>query len=61
MGSIIISKILLLLSFLGLIFLGMNIDKRYKDTTPIPHIPLAYTLGASIVYGIIIGILCCKL
>ena len=53
-----ISIILLILSFLGLIFLGMDIDERYKKSPIIPHTLLAYMFGAAVVCGIVIGVSC---
>lgn len=51
--KIIVSVILLILSFLGLILLGMDIDKRFPR---ISHILLAYYIEGAIVCGIVIGL-----
>lgn len=47
---------LLFLSFLGLMFLGIDIDNKFKDTKIISHTLLAYYFGAAIICGIVIGI-----
>lgn len=52
-----LSIVLLVLAFLGLIFLGMDmdIDERLNKSKIIPYILLAYMFGAAIVCGIVIG------
>ena len=54
--KIAISMTLLLLAFLSLMFLGIDIDERYKEDEHIPHTLLAYYFGASVVCGIVIGL-----
>lgn len=53
--KIALSIVLLILSFLGLMFLGMDIDTKLNDAKITSHTLLAYYFGAAVVCGIVIG------
>lgn len=55
MGRIITSIVLLFLSFLGLIFLGIDIDEKLKGDENISHTLWAYYFGAAVVCGFVMG------